>query len=68
MFTAAERDVVRERLLDLARSGPGLHRCGDHRVAGAAAAALAAELERTDHALALRLSPLPGQLADGTAS
>jgi hypothetical protein len=30
------------------------------RALGAAAAALAAELERTDHALALRLSPLLG--------
>ena len=38
------------------------------RALGAAAAALAAELERADQALALRLSPLLGELADGTAS
>jgi hypothetical protein len=38
------------------------------RALGAAAAALAAELERTDQALALRLSPLLGELAGGAAS
>jgi len=30
MFTAADRDLVMQRLLDLARADPGHRRRGDH--------------------------------------